>query len=179
VSWEDARIFCNWLTRKERAEGVLRANEVYRLPTDAEWSAAVGLGDEAGSTPAEKSRAIKDLYPWGRGWPPPAKAGNYADQTAKRKRPRINAIEGYDDGFPETSPVGSFAPNLYGLYDMGGNVWQWCEDWFDGSQTNRVLRGGSWLFGNPPALLSSFRHKAAPDSGNIGVGFRCVLAPVQ
>ncbi len=179
VSWEDAVAFCNWLTRKERKEGVLKPNESYRLPTDMEWSSAVGLEGETGSTPAERSRDVKGLFPWGRGWPPPARAGNYADQTAKQKRPRINIIEGYNDGYAETSPVGSFAPNRHGLYDMGGNVWQWCQDWYDNSQTSRVLRGGAWLVSNRAGLLSSCRFFSPPASGTISIGFRCVLAPVE
>ena len=50
-------------------------------------------------------------------------------------------IKGYDDGYATTSPAGSFPANGYGLYDMSGNVWQWCEDWFDASQKERVVRG--------------------------------------
>ena len=58
VSWEDANAFCEWLTKKELAEGKIKEGQKYRLPTDAEWSVAVGLGQEKGNTPKEKSRGI-------------------------------------------------------------------------------------------------------------------------
>ena len=144
VNWNDAKAFCQWLTEQERADGLLTASQSYRLPTDAEWSVAVGLQGESGSTPAEKDGKIKGAYPWGTQWPPPNGAGNYADAACKAKHPNLNVILGYDDGYAETSPVGSFAANQFGLYDMGGNVWQWCENWYNSDQKSRVLRGGSW-----------------------------------
>ncbi|MDP6129087.1 MAG: SUMF1/EgtB/PvdO family nonheme iron enzyme, partial [Planctomycetota bacterium] len=115
VSWEDAQAFCAWLTKKELAEGKIKAGQKYRLPTDAEWSVAVGLGKEKGGTPEEKSEGIEDVYPWGKEWPPPKGVGNY-NQDLKV------------DNFKYTSPVGSFAANKFGLHDLGGNVWEWCED---------------------------------------------------
>ena len=74
VTWEDASDFCGWLTEKEQREGKLDKNQGYRLPTDQEWSQAVGLPEESGSTPKEKSGRIKDVYPWGREWPPPRRS---------------------------------------------------------------------------------------------------------
>jgi formylglycine-generating enzyme required for sulfatase activity len=163
VSLEDANAFCEWLTKKELAEGKIKAGQKYRLPTDAEWSVAVGLGKEKGNTPEEKSRGIKDVYPWGKEWPPPVGAGNYP-QSLKV------------DKFEYTSPVGSFAVNKLGLHDMGGNVWEWCEDWYDpAAKTLRVLRGASWGSGVPDRLLSSFRIISTPGGRDVGVGFRCVL----
>jgi formylglycine-generating enzyme required for sulfatase activity len=101
--------------------------------------------------------------------------GNYADATAKRSFSGWPVIEGYDDGYATTSPVGNFAPNNYGLYDMGGNVWQWCEDWYDNDQNSRVLRGASWGNYDPARLLSSYRGRNAPGNRNLYIGFRCVL----
>ena len=171
VSWEDAQAFCAWLSRKE--------GKTYRLPTDAEWSVAVGLGGEKGNTPAEKSMKIKDVYPWGNQWPPPSGAGNYADETLGRKHGKnFGIIAGYDDGFAETAPVGSFKPNQYGLYDMGGNVWEWCDDFYDGKSGARVLRGASWGDDYPVSLLSSYRGDGAPGSRLSGIGFRVVLGVV-
>ncbi|MEI6568613.1 MAG: SUMF1/EgtB/PvdO family nonheme iron enzyme [Verrucomicrobiota bacterium] len=161
LSWDDAQAFCAWLTKKERGEGKINATQRYRLPTDAEWSVAVGLEVEAGGTPKDKNMKIKGVYPWGTQWPPPKGAGNY-DQS-----------RGVDD-YNTTSPVGSFNPNKHGLYDMGGNVWQWCEDWFDGDQKFRVLRGASWNNYDPDYLLSSSRG-LMPDIRSINFGFRCVL----
>jgi formylglycine-generating enzyme required for sulfatase activity len=162
VSWEYAKTFCAWLTEKERKEGKIGGKQFYRLPTDEEWSFAVGLGPEAGSTPSEKSGKIRDNYPWGTEWPIPHGAGNYG----------VNLEV---DEFNETSPVGSFAVNKNGLYDMGGNVWQWCEDWYDGSQTSRVLRGASWLNGDPGSLPSASRNFKDPVYSAGSTGFRCVL----
>ena len=161
VSWEDAQAFCAWLTKKEQAEGKLTASQSYRLPQDWEWSVAVGLNEPKAGTPQDKDMKIKDVYPWGTQWPPPKRAGNYA------------ASLGVDD-FDYTSPVGSFAANRYGLYDLGGNVWEWCEDWYDGEQKFRVLRGASW-YCVPGYLLSSCRYSCTPDYRRNSIGFRVVL----
>ena len=160
VNWEDANAFCKWLTKKELAEGKIKAGQKYRLPTDAEWSVAVGLGKEKGNTPEEKSRGIKDVYPWGK-WPPPVGAGNYAVLKV--------------DKFDYTSPVGSFAANKLGLHDMGGNVWEWCEDKYYPTSSDRVVRGASCKFGNDALLLSSHRFGWAPGHRLNDFGFRCVL----
>jgi formylglycine-generating enzyme required for sulfatase activity len=163
VNWEDANAFCAWLTKKELAEGKIKEGQKYRLPTDAEWSVAVGLGQEKGNTPREKRQGIKDVYPWGKEWPPPVGAGNYSKSLKV-------------DKFDRTAPVGSFSANKDGLHDMGGNVWEWCEDWYvPAAKTRRVLRGASWSIFGPVHLLSSFRDFLTPDDRNVFFGFRCVL----
>jgi formylglycine-generating enzyme required for sulfatase activity len=174
VSWTDAKAFCRWLTDKERKEGVIRQNQSYRLPADAEWSAAVGT----------------ETYLWGEPWLPPPNAGNYARKGDGYGTSPIDT----KDGYAYTAPVGSFTPNNYGLYDMGGNVWQWCEDWYrkemnsddvikavpvlandGGGQACRVLRGASWDDDNPVELRSSCRHYDTPNIRITRVGFRCVV----
>lgn len=160
VSWTDARNFCRWLSRKEGRK--------YRFPMDDEWSTAVGLPNETGDTPKEKNQKNEGIYPWGTQWPPPDNAGNYDDCSA-------SAIAGFSDGFDHTSPVGSFKANSFGLYDMGGNVWQWCEDWYDGKQTYRVLRGASWNCDAPHNLMSLARLSSMPGWRASYSGFRCVL----
>ena len=163
VSWNDAQAFCEWLTKKELAEGKIKAGQKYRLPTDAEWSVAVGLGRETGSTPEAKNGGLRDVYPWGKEWPPPKGAGNYGGS--------LNV-----DNYEYTSPAGSFAANKLGLHDLGGNVWEWCEDKNDpAAKAYRVLRGASWLDGYPGKLLSSYRADGAPGYRGGDVGFRCVL----
>ena len=162
VNWEDANAFCEWLTKKELAEGKIKAGQKYRLPTDAEWSVAVGLGKEKGNTPEEKQSGIKDVYPWGKVWPPPKGAGNYDGS--------LNV-----DKFDRTAPVGSFSANQFGLHDMGGNVWEWCEDKYSPTSAFRVLRGASWGIVYPDGLLSSYRDDFTPDLRFYYFGFRCVL----
>ena len=178
VSWDGANAFCKWLTEKESTEGKLPKGMNYRLPTDEEWSRAVGLAHEEGTTPKERSGANGVDFPWGTGWPPNGKAGNYADETfhGKFPNPPEKWIEGYTDGFATTAPVGSFAPNEFGIYDLGGNVWEWCEDWYDANQNERTLRGASWNLGVRSQLLSSYRLHDKVGRLNLS-GFRCVLAP--
>jgi serine/threonine protein kinase len=185
VSWEDAQAFCQWLTEKETAEGKLPKGLKYRLPTDEEWSWAVGLPPELGATPAEKSHKNSVDFPWGKDYPPRGKVGNYADEAFHAKFPlkedakddwnKNRWIAGYTDGYATTSPVGSFPANAYGLYDMGGNVFQWCEDWYDASHKDRVLRGASWVGIDRYDLLSSNRCHFIPGNRNGSDGFRCVV----
>lgn len=167
VSWNDAHAFCAWLSERER--------KIYRLPTDHEWSQAVGIGEreDPKATPKEKDMKIQDVYPWGTQWPPPEGAGNYSgDESASE----FGKIDGYRDVHPFTAPVGRYTPNGLGHYDLGGNVWEWCEDCFDGISGSRVLRGASWVDSSPAILLSSCRSASAPNyRGNI-IGFRVVVS---
>lgn len=170
VSWDDAQAFCRWLSQKEGRD--------YRLPTDREWSLAVGIGDRepaAGATPESLSEKLKDVYPWGQTWPPSQNAGNYADEDCHRHCPSEKTLEGYADGFPVTSPVMSFPPNALGIHDLGGSVWEWCEDFMNTTKTQHVLRGGSWGSSFRNALLSSFRGGQPSTRRWRCDGFRCVL----
>jgi formylglycine-generating enzyme required for sulfatase activity len=179
VSWDDAQAFCAWLTERERKSGNLSANEVYRLPGDHEWSCAAGIGDreDPAKLPGEKSGKIDDAFAWGRQWPPPPNAGNYADEAFHAKFPSNGIDHPWIGGYATTSPVGSFPANADGLYDMGGNVWQWCEDWFDASHKDRVVRGASWHTDARGSLLSSARGRATSMGRYDGHGFRCVIEP--
>jgi sulfatase modifying factor 1 len=135
VSWNDAVAFCQWLSRKE--------GKTYRLPTEAEWEYAC----RAGTTTRYYSGDDPETL---------AKVGNVDDAMVEAKfQYTIKA----SDGYVFTSPVGKFIPNAFGLYDMHGNAWQWCADWYGleynakplandptgpDSGDDRVLRGGSW-----------------------------------
>jgi eukaryotic-like serine/threonine-protein kinase len=180
VSWSDAMAFCKWLTDKERDENVLPDGQSYRLPTDLEWSAAVGLPNERGNTPEIRDGKIKNEFPWGKQWPPPVGSGNYADKSSGQ-RPRGGVIENYSDGFGQTAPAGSFKPNTLGIYDLGGNVWEWCAEGYKGDATGTgrdwgVLRGGSWATSNRSELQSSYRNVVDRNERDVIYGFRCVLA---
>ena len=177
VSWMDAKAFCAWLTKKER----LPDGWSYRLPTDAEWSTAVGLHETITGTPKDKDSQIFGVYPWGTQWPPPDGAGNYGGVEERTADMPQNApvIDGYRDKFPRTSPVGSFSANQYGLYDMGGNVKEHCEDLSEGKSDHHVCRGASWHETSPRELLSSNRKYTDPDHRGSDYGFRCVLAPAS
>ena len=162
ITWHDAGDFCVWLTAKEQALRLIGPKDKYRLPTDAEWSTAVGLGVEVGATPAARDGGNEDKFPWGTQWPPPKNAGNYD--------PSLQI-----DSFSNTSPVGSFAANDQGLYDLGGNVWEWCEDRHSPKDQNRTLRGGCWCSSVRKQLLSSARIFDSPGHRIGFLGFRCVL----
>ena len=175
VSWEEAQGFCTWLTTKERGDGRIGPKQTYRLPTDAVWSGAVGIGAEEERAGKNRSPQEKDgkigagshpyAYPWGKDWPPPKGAGNYGPSL------KVDKYEG-------TSPVGSFAANPQGLYDLGGNVWEWVEDYFDGKSGARGLRGASFLYDRRNFLLSSFRLSLPADFRYDNFGYRLVLVGV-
>ena len=180
VSWYDAKAFCEWLTLRECAAGRLPPNREYRVPTDAEWSVAVGLDEEdPKKAPKEKDGKITDKFPWGNQWPPPAGAGNYAGAEVDDGRwpARLTTIPGYNDGFARTAPVGSdsFKPNQYGLYDLGSNVVEWCKDEFQPGGGTRVMRGASWRNSRLAGLLSSCRSDDPPGCRYDNLGFRCVV----
>jgi formylglycine-generating enzyme required for sulfatase activity len=174
VSGFDAERFCVWLTKRDRN---LTAGWRYRLPTDREWSAAC----------PDKSR--KDA------WPPPFNGGNYCGKEAM-----IGAFKGYDndlalanwsDDWPRTAPVGSFQPNSHDLYDMRGNVAEWCATSYDPSMNPgetpdpgedadggnlRVLRGASWCDSRGAKMRADYRDREIPLVRNDFSGFRVVLA---
>jgi formylglycine-generating enzyme required for sulfatase activity len=176
VTWDDSVAFCAWLTQRERTQRIIGPAQRYRLPNDAEWSVAAGITDEDSGTPAEKSANSPTQYVWGSAWPPPAGAGNFAGEEADVDRTEPHAfIAGYRDPFARLAPVGQFSPNRFGLYDLAGNVMEWCEDWFDATHRGRVARGGSWLSGDARSLSATHRSEMPPHAGLDVTGFRCVL----
>jgi len=156
VSWDEAVLYCQKLTERERAAGRITAQQAYRLPTEAEWEYAA----RAGTTGARYGEL--DTIAWWNG-----NAGN------------------------QTHPVKQKAPNAWGLYDMLGNVWEWCSDWSGeyptGSVTDptgpnsgsvRVIRGGSWDVGAGRAR-SAGRDRGVPGSRFSDLGFRPALSSVR
>ncbi len=170
VSWEDAQAYVQWLSQ--------RTGKRYRLLTEAEWEYAA----RAGTTTSRW---------WGDGEAGQCAAANGTDLTAKDAEPS-RTVASCRDGFLFTSPVGTFAPNRFGLHDMAGNAWQWVEDCYADSyvgassdasiaQTSRgcdqrVLRGGSWLI-FPQFLRSASRFGDTPGFRIDDTGFRIVRTP--
>jgi formylglycine-generating enzyme required for sulfatase activity len=165
VSWNDAVAFAEWLGRKE--------GKSYRLPTEAEWEYAC----RAGTT----TRYVCGDDPEGL-----AEVGNVADGTAKAKYPDWEKAIAAQDGFVYTAPVGRYRPNAWGLYDMHGNVWEWCWDWYDKDfyktarvddpagplrASGRVIRGGSWGY-DPRDCRSAYRSWNEPGNRFHFLGFR-------
>lgn len=159
VTWEDVAQYLNWLSVKdglqpvyeERGNGWVAVRPLrngYRLPSEAEWEWAARF---AGQTAAL-------LYPWGEAMPPPDRSGNYADVKAASVLP--TTLVTYDDGHAVSAPVGTYAPNAFGVYDLGGNVAEWVQDIYvaDAIETTvrvddplgpesgrlHVVRGASW-----------------------------------
>ncbi len=233
VSWEDAMLFCHWLTLREQRTGKINSDQYYRLPTSLEWTLATGqaylepepvpepvlsgtgqtgnaedastlsampgkltdqatakagavaskVGEKVGETVAttmakveeavpvsiklksgERSRLrYQETYVWGSQWPPQAPVGNFGERLGI-------------DPYPYTAPVGSFAPNRFGIHDLEGNVREWCMDTFGDSANLRVLRGASWRMNSPGDMRVDHEVGNTSDIRFPAYGFRLVLA---
>ena len=167
VTWNDAMAMARWLSQREGA--------AYRLPTEAEWEYAARAG-------------TRTRYPAGDDPALLLASANTFDREAALRWPRWREQAGGSDGQAFTAPVGSFAPNAFGLYDMIGNVWEWCADWYDedyyarspavdpqgpASGSVRVRRGGSWHTW-PLYSRVAFRNWNTPETRYVLVGFRLV-----
>ncbi len=168
VCYADAEAFCNWLSQKEGRK--------YSLPTEAQWEYAARSGKNG------------RRFPWGNDYPDGRKL-NIAD----RRSPMPWADRTVDDGYEGPSPVGSYQPNGFWLYDMVGNVWQLCADYYDprayqGKDSavttdpggpargkKRVVRGGNWAFGAGIAR-NAFRAGIDSDLCVDVAGFRVAAA---
>jgi formylglycine-generating enzyme required for sulfatase activity len=174
ITWNDASAFCEWLSAKE--------GKSYRLPSEAEWEYAC-----RGGTPTR--------FFTGDGPGSLSGSANVQDAAFERKFPKVDYARypsfSFDDGWAFTCPVGRFEPNRFGLYDMTGNVWEWCSDWYDkdyykkspvddpsgaAPSSNRVFRGGCWV-NTAGGCRSAYRSGDRPSHRGSSLGFRVVLSP--
>ncbi len=186
ISWHDAAAYCNWLSEQEnlppyyrvefgKVVGTNQTATGYRLPTEAEWAWAARTQGKAAAE-AEQLR-----FPWGKNLPPPDRHGNYADRAASTLVGRV--IFGYNDNHAVAAPTGTFKANSRSLYDLGGNVAEWINDFYEIPSKDevsnplgpadgeyRVIRGSSWMHGTITELRYSFRDYGI--DGREDVGFR-------
>jgi len=166
VSWNDAVAFCEWLSKKEKGK--------YDLPTEAEWEFFARAGGPHRYCCGDHMEKLTTV-------------GNVADASLRQRFPKFAAVKS-NDGFIFTAPVGRFQPNAWGLYDIHGNVWEWCKDGCRDYQKQehamkdpvgpadgpRVLRGGSW-FDDPENCRCTCRSDKPPTEFDVVIGFRVVL----
>ncbi|MEI8195917.1 MAG: sigma-70 family RNA polymerase sigma factor [Phycisphaerae bacterium] len=171
MTWNDATAFCRWLSKK--------SGQTVMLPTEAQWEYACRAG-------------TKTAYPWGndpddgKGW------ANCADESYKKMLkvvPLAATFFIWNDGYTFTAPGGSFKANAFGLKDMIGNAWQWCQDRYEeygdetvtvtdpmGASTGElgVLRGGSWDT-DPKLSRMAYRYRDRPEDRFGNYGFRVIV----
>jgi formylglycine-generating enzyme required for sulfatase activity len=167
VTWNDASEYIQWLAKTTGFS--------YRLPSEAEWEYAARAGEEGkyhfGDDPGDVCEHI-----------------NHADYQMVRAWDADTGVSECDDGFLNTSPVGSYPANRFGLYDMYGNVWEWVADCYlphlpmvaptqqathDHSCDEYTLRGASWA-SRPEGVTTSYRTSAEADTRTVDYGFRVV-----
>ena len=185
VSWQQAVAYCNWLSTQESLEPAYKVNKGkyeltqpvsngYRLLTEAEWEWLSRFNGGGG----------EQKYPWGDSMPVMEDSGNYADESAEVFM--SNTLGKYWDGYPVTSPTGKFKANSLGVFDLGGNVAEWVNDYYSVyprdlkniesdplgplEGNSRMIKGSSWRHSSISALRYSFRDHAV--TSRLDVGFR-------
>ncbi|WP_346838912.1 SUMF1/EgtB/PvdO family nonheme iron enzyme [Microbulbifer sp. SAOS-129_SWC] len=182
VSWNDAALFCNWMSERDgldkvystegdRVTGFDAGANGYRLPTEAEWAWA-----------ARYHRGTMRKFPWGDHLPVKRNSGNYADNSAAQLVPAV--LRTYTDRYAATAPVATYTANDLGLYDLGGNASEWIHDLYTigtglsmrreenpvGPQDGdyHVIRGSSWRHAGLTELRLSYRDYGAEPRDDVG-----------
>ncbi len=190
VRWADAARYCNWLSEKEGLEGVYREQggvwvaknplpSGYRLPTESEWEWVA----------RSRGGGVLQKYGWGADFPPVQVTGNYADRSAAGLLG--TTLRNYEDSFATAAPVASFKANPFGIFDLGGNVAEWCHDYHSlypalseevfvdpagpASGSKHVIRGASWMRSDLSNTRLSYRDQ--DNTKRVDVGFRIARYP--
>lgn len=184
VSWEDAAVYCNWLSENEglplfyvedkqgNVIGFNKDSKGYRLPTEAEWEWLAKKGNRAAST----------TYVWGNLNRVPKSAGNFGDESIKGQQ--TFTLAKYNDGYADVAPVRSFKPDRVGMHDLAGNVSEWVNDFYTHAKpditkthvdylgmttgVSHVVKGGNYTTGRIDQLRASFRRTETEGSKTIG-----------
>lgn len=177
----NAKIFCRWLTKYERSIGLISEDEYYRLPYDIEWSALLGVKEDASLYPFEREKKgfLKDkkLFKFNQNKKFKNYTANLADIRYQEQFEEAFFIEGYEDGWAQQSPVGSYNPDKNNLYDIIGNVWEWIEDDYYSAQEPAIIcRGGGWRTYEPLKLNNTYRNVNQKGFKSDEIGFRVVLS---
>lgn len=154
TSWNDAMAYIKWLNFEN--------DESYRLPTEAEFEYVIRNGGESG------------IYPWGSELP---KNENLADLTFKAETSSDRIWKDYNDGFAYTAPVGSFEPNKLGVYDINGNIWEWCSDWYQDYSGKKITdpkgpTSGKWKVGRGASYDADPWHSRSASRAFVEPGFK-------
>jgi formylglycine-generating enzyme required for sulfatase activity len=177
VSWNDAMAYCRWMTEEYSKR---EQKSVCRLPTEAEWEYACRAGSTTRYATGDTPRSVNGF-------------GNVRDASLEAELPNLDYVTAppfpFNDGAAFTSVAGKYKPNAFGLYDMHGNVLEWCSDWKDknyyasspssdprgpDSGSFRVLRGGSWS-SVPRDVRCADRDSITPGYRDTSGGIRVVL----